>query len=80
MEKAQLTRKINIEIKYGLFISELITELKNNNGILVIGEVYKIFTNRSIGYIKSAIILMKKSGLIYSIPKASKSQIVLNER
>ena len=80
LEKACLARRIKIDKKYEWFTSQLITELKNSNGVLEINEIYKIFSNNPIRYIKSAMVIMKKKGLIYSIPKASKSLIVLNKK
>jgi len=79
LEKARLALRIKTDKKYEWFISQLITELKNNNGFLEINEIYKIFSNKPIKYIKSAMIIMKKRELIHSIPKASKSLTVLNK-
>lgn len=79
LEKARLTHKIKTDKKYEWFTSQLITELKNSDGFLEINEIYKIFSNKPIKYIKSAMVIMKKRGLIHSIPKASRSLTVLNK-
>lgn len=79
IEKAQLERKNSVEKKYETFILKMINELEKENGSLEIGEIYKIFNNESIKFIKSGIVFMKKRKLIFSIPRGCKSICVLSK-
>ena len=78
LENAHLTLKIKTDEKYNEFILQFINELKNANGFLETNKLYKIFNDKLIKFMKSAIVIMKKRKLIYSIPKSCRSLCVLN--